>query len=155
MADSNPLSSGSLPPVTCLDLHCSLLQFLMSGCRLYVCSCGVCPLQCTYTQAYAIKLSIFGFPGANWASCFTLHFSGDSASHDRGQADVDTTLSTKAERALRDWIPVSSRLCAVRCQQQQTKTLIGSCSMILQTMQKNIFIVLVAPHVPEVKVMLC
>ncbi|VDP70342.1 unnamed protein product [Echinostoma caproni] len=39
---------------------------------------------------------------------------GDSASEARGVAGVGIALCAKAERSLLDWIPVSSRLCALR-----------------------------------------
>ena len=47
-------------------------------------------------------------------SCFTLRVSGDSAATIRGMYGVGIALSPRAESALLDWIPVDSRLCAVR-----------------------------------------
>lgn len=52
-----------------------------------------------------------------WSStspAYSLRVSGDSAARSRGQAGVGIALSRKAEGALLDWIPVNSRLCAVR-----------------------------------------
>ena len=47
---------------------------------------------------------------------FWLRCSGDSAAADIGQAGVGVALSPKAEASLIEWIPVNSRLCAVRLQ---------------------------------------
>ena len=47
-------------------------------------------------------------------SHFTLRVSGDSAASARGVYGVGIALSPRAEQALLDWIPISSRLCAVR-----------------------------------------
>jgi len=47
-------------------------------------------------------------------SQFTLRVSGDPAATARGLYGVGVALSPRAERALLDWIPVNSRLCAVR-----------------------------------------
>ncbi|CAH8579798.1 unnamed protein product [Schistosoma haematobium] len=44
----------------------------------------------------------------------TLRVSGSPDSASRGLADVGIALSSRAELALSDWIPVDSRLCAVR-----------------------------------------
>ena len=54
-------------------------------------------------------------PGMNPAvSRFTLRVSGDCAAANRGMYGVGIALSPRAESALLDWIPVNSRLCAVR-----------------------------------------
>ncbi|VDP38089.1 unnamed protein product, partial [Schistosoma margrebowiei] len=45
---------------------------------------------------------------------FTLRVSGSPDSASRGLAGVGIALSPRAELALLDWIPVDSRLCAVR-----------------------------------------
>ncbi|TNN04779.1 polyprotein, partial [Schistosoma japonicum] len=45
---------------------------------------------------------------------FTLRVSGDPTATTRGLAGVGIALSLKAEQALLDWIPIDSRLCAVR-----------------------------------------
>ena len=45
---------------------------------------------------------------------YWLYTSGDSHSAALGQAGVGIALSTKAASSLIDWIPISSRLCAVR-----------------------------------------
>ena len=45
---------------------------------------------------------------------FYLRLSGDPVASVAGQAGVGVALSAKAEAALQEWIPVSSRLCAVR-----------------------------------------
>ncbi|VDP31554.1 unnamed protein product [Schistosoma margrebowiei] len=45
---------------------------------------------------------------------FTLRVSGSPDSASRGLADVGIALSPRAELALLEWIPVDSRLCAVR-----------------------------------------
>ena len=47
-------------------------------------------------------------------SHYTLRVSGDPASAARGLCGVGVALSPRAEQALLDWIPVNSRLCAVR-----------------------------------------
>ena len=48
------------------------------------------------------------------SSRFRLRTSGDTEAAAAGYAGVGIVLSDRAERALRDWIPVNSRLCAVR-----------------------------------------
>ncbi|KAA3676475.1 uncharacterized protein DEA37_0004434 [Paragonimus westermani] len=45
---------------------------------------------------------------------FCLRVSGDAEAESRGQAGVGIALSSRAEQGLLDWIPVISRLCAVR-----------------------------------------
>ena len=45
---------------------------------------------------------------------YTLRVSGDPLASSRGLAGVGIALSTRAEQALLEWIPVNSRLCAVR-----------------------------------------
>ncbi|TNN21093.1 polyprotein, partial [Schistosoma japonicum] len=45
---------------------------------------------------------------------FTLRVSGDPTATTRGLAGVGIALSLKTEQALLDWIPIDSRLCAVR-----------------------------------------
>ena len=45
---------------------------------------------------------------------FTLRVSGDPASSSRGYAGVGIALSTRAKKTLLEWIPINSRLCAVR-----------------------------------------
>ncbi|MGL5405228.1 MAG: endonuclease/exonuclease/phosphatase family protein, partial [Propionibacteriaceae bacterium] len=47
-------------------------------------------------------------------SQFTLRVSGDPVATARGLYGVGIALSAKAEAAIADWIPVNSRLCAVR-----------------------------------------
>ena len=47
-------------------------------------------------------------------SQFTLRVSGDPAATARGLYGVGVALSPTAESTLLDWIPVNSRLCAVR-----------------------------------------
>lgn len=52
-----------------------------------------------------------------WSSAspaYTLRVSGDPAARAHGQAGVGIALNCASERALIDWIPVNSRLCAVR-----------------------------------------
>ena len=53
-------------------------------------------------------------PRSPAGSEFTLRVSGDPASSSRGYAGVGIALSTRAEKALLEWIPINSRLCAVR-----------------------------------------
>ncbi|TNN14726.1 acyl- :glycerol-3-phosphate acyltransferase, partial [Schistosoma japonicum] len=48
------------------------------------------------------------------ATKYTLRLSGDSIASSRGLAGVGIALSMRAEQALLEWIPVNSRLCAVR-----------------------------------------
>ena len=49
------------------------------------------------------------------SSCgYCLRLSGDDEAAASGQAGVGIVLSNKAETALLDWIPINSRLCAVR-----------------------------------------
>ena len=48
------------------------------------------------------------------ATRYTLRLSGDSIASSRGLAGVGIALSMRAEQALLEWIPVNSRLCAVR-----------------------------------------
>ncbi|KAA3674174.1 uncharacterized protein DEA37_0003034 [Paragonimus westermani] len=45
---------------------------------------------------------------------FCLSVSGDAEAASRGQARMGFALSSRAEQCLFDWIPVNSRLCAVR-----------------------------------------
>ncbi|CAH8518466.1 unnamed protein product [Schistosoma haematobium] len=47
-------------------------------------------------------------------SLFYVRLSGDPVASSSGLAGVGVALSTRAEAALIDWIPVNSRLCAVR-----------------------------------------
>ena len=47
-------------------------------------------------------------------SSFTLRVSGDASSSARGIYGVGIALSPRAERSLLEWIPVNSRLCAMR-----------------------------------------
>lgn len=54
----------------------------------------------------------------------TLRFSGDSVSYARCQAGLETALSVRVQRALLDWIPVSSRLCALRL---NSSVCLGNC----------------------------
>jgi exonuclease III len=51
---------------------------------------------------------------SNSMSKFYLRLSGDPEASASGQAGVGVALSPRAEAALLDWIPVNSRLCAVR-----------------------------------------
>ena len=54
-------------------------------------------------------------PGKNpVCSTYTLRVSGDPTASARGLAGVGIALSSRAESSLLDWIPVNSRLCAVR-----------------------------------------
>ena len=48
------------------------------------------------------------------SSAFRLRTSGDTVAAAAGYAGVGIVLSDRAEKALCDWIPVNSRLCAVR-----------------------------------------
>ena len=48
------------------------------------------------------------------SSTFRLRTSGDAEAAAAGYAGVGVVLSERAEKCLRDWIPVNSRLCAVR-----------------------------------------
>ncbi|KAA3670424.1 uncharacterized protein DEA37_0004723, partial [Paragonimus westermani] len=45
---------------------------------------------------------------------FCLRVSGDAEAESHGRAGVGIALSSRAEQCLLDWIPVNSRLCAVR-----------------------------------------
>ncbi|CAH8460057.1 unnamed protein product [Dicrocoelium dendriticum] len=53
-------------------------------------------------------------PTCDTCSTFTLRLSGDDAASNAGQTGVGIVLSPWTEDALIDWIPVDSRMCAVR-----------------------------------------
>ena len=65
---------------------------------------------------------------------FHLRVSGDPEASASGQAGVGVALSTRAEAALLDWIPVNSRLCAVRLE--------GSCRVNRQRSDKRCLFVI-------------
>ena len=65
---------------------------------------------------------------------FHLRLSGDPAASTSGQAGVGIALSSRAEAALLDWIPVDSRLCAVRLE--------GACKVSKsRTGKRNLFVI--------------
>ena len=65
---------------------------------------------------------------------FHLRLSGDAVASASGLAGVGVALSNRAEAALLDWIPVNSRLCAIRIE--------GSCRVSSKRPDKrNLFIV--------------
>lgn len=65
---------------------------------------------------------------------FYLRLSGDPEATATGQAGVGIALSSRAEAALQDWIPVSSRLCAVRLR--------GSCKVSkCRSDERSLFVV--------------
>ncbi|CAH8872067.1 unnamed protein product, partial [Trichobilharzia szidati] len=53
-------------------------------------------------------------PSGSSSSMYHLLLSGDPAASASGVAGVGVALSARAEAALLDWIPINSRLCAVR-----------------------------------------
>ena len=67
---------------------------------------------------------------------FHLRVSGDPEASAAGQAGVGVALSTRAESALLDWIPVNSRLCAVRLE--------GSCRVNKRRSDKRCLFVISA-----------
>jgi hypothetical protein len=66
---------------------------------------------------------------ANSERTFHLRLSGDTEAMASGQAGVGIALSERAEAALLDWIPIDSRLCAVRLE--------GSCKVSRQKNRKR------------------
>ncbi|CAH8492285.1 unnamed protein product [Dicrocoelium dendriticum] len=67
---------------------------------------------------------------------FHLRLSGDAESAASGQAGVGIALSARAETALIDWIPINSRLCAMR--------LHGSCKVSRCRVEKRALFVISA-----------
>ena len=53
-------------------------------------------------------------PSGSSSGLFHLRLSGDPVASSSGLAGVGVALSARAEAALLDWIPINSRLCAVR-----------------------------------------
>ncbi|KER31489.1 hypothetical protein T265_02262 [Opisthorchis viverrini] len=81
---------------------------------LYSLEIDVCCVSETRIQDPSVVLHL-RTPRMNSAlSHFSLRVSGDPEAMTRGIYGVGVALSPRAERALLDWIPVNSRLCAVR-----------------------------------------
>ena len=73
----------------------------------------VCCLSETRIQDSSEVLQIRS-PSVASKSLFHVRLSGDSVASSSGLAGVGVALSARAEAALIDWIPINSRLCAVR-----------------------------------------
>ena len=92
----------------------------------------VCCIQETRIQdpSYILRLTSQITPNAK----FQLRLSGDPEASASGQAGVGIALSPRAEAALLDWIPVDSRLCAVRLE--------GACKVNRRSTDKrNLFVI--------------
>ena len=92
----------------------------------------VCCIQETRIQdsSSIIRLT----PPSDPSVKFHLRLSGDSEAATSGLAGVGVALSDRAEAALLDWIPVDSRLCAVRLR--------GSCKVnSRRSDRRNLFVV--------------
>ena len=85
-------------------------QQLALACTLGSLSIDVCCVSETRIQDPSIVLRL----KSPTSSPFHLRLSGDAAASASGLAGVGIALSSKAEAALLDWIPINSRLCAVR-----------------------------------------
>ncbi|VDQ17300.1 unnamed protein product [Trichobilharzia regenti] len=53
-------------------------------------------------------------PSGSSSSMYHLRLSGDPVVSASGVAGVGVALSARAEAALLDWLPINSRLCAMR-----------------------------------------
>ncbi|CAH8540670.1 unnamed protein product [Schistosoma guineensis] len=73
----------------------------------------VCCLSETRIQDSGEVLQIRS-PSVTSKSLFYVRLSGDPVASSSGLAGVGVALSARAEAALIDWIPINSRLCAVR-----------------------------------------
>ncbi|XP_005853141.1 PREDICTED: uncharacterized protein LOC102257229, partial [Myotis brandtii] len=73
----------------------------------------VCCLSETRIQDSCTVLQLTS-PSVDSKSSFTLRLSGDTPAQAAGVAGVGIALSARAENALVEWIPINSRLCAVR-----------------------------------------
>ncbi|CAH8600719.1 unnamed protein product [Schistosoma mattheei] len=73
----------------------------------------VCCLSETHIQDSGEALQIRS-PSVASKSLFYVRLSGDPVASSSGLAGVGVALSARAEAALVDWIPINSRLCAVR-----------------------------------------
>ncbi|CAH8497241.1 unnamed protein product [Dicrocoelium dendriticum] len=76
-------------------------------------SIDICCLSETRLQDSSSVLTLRS-PTCDTGGTFSLRLSGDDAASNAGQAGVGIVLSPRAEAALLDWIPVNSRMCAVR-----------------------------------------
>ena len=92
----------------------------------------ICCLSETRIQDSSTTL-VFPSPLPTSTAKFHVHLSGDSAAAAVGRAGVGFALSTRAENALIDWIPVNSRLCAIR--------LHGSFNKAKQKTSRTLFII--------------
>ncbi|KAK4474221.1 hypothetical protein MN116_000067 [Schistosoma mekongi] len=77
-------------------------------------SIDVCCVSETRIQDPSVIIHLTSPSQKEQPSRYTLRLSDDSTATSRGLAGVGIALSMKAEQALLDWIPVDSRLCAVR-----------------------------------------
>ena len=92
----------------------------------------VCCLQETRIQDSSTIIRLT--PPSNQSVMFHLRLSGDPEAQASGLAGVGVALSERAEAALIDWIPVDSRLCAVRLR--------GSCKISSRRQERrNLFVV--------------
>ncbi|CAH8570655.1 unnamed protein product [Schistosoma intercalatum] len=73
----------------------------------------VCCLSETRIQDFGEVLQIRS-PSVASKSLFYVRLSGNPVASSSGLAGVGVALSTRAEAALVDWIPINSRFCAVR-----------------------------------------
>ena len=71
----------------------------------------VCCISETRIQDSSVRVEL---TAPSLSSRYWLRTSGDATSAALGQAGVGVVLSSAAEACLTDWIPVNSRLCAVR-----------------------------------------
>ncbi|CAH8584475.1 unnamed protein product [Dicrocoelium dendriticum] len=108
----SPRSSFRL---ACLNVR-TLLQIGQQAAlvrTLQTLSIDICCFSETRLQDSSTVLTLRS-PSGDANSIFSLRLSGDDAASSTGQAGVGIALSPRAEAALVDWIPISSRMCAVR-----------------------------------------
>ena len=90
---------------------CQIGQQAALACTLETFNIDICCVSETRIQDPTSIITLRS-PDPTSNSRYFLRVSGDSAASSRGLAGVGVALSARAEMALLDWIPVSSRLCA-------------------------------------------
>nr|CAH8876408.1 unnamed protein product [Trichobilharzia regenti] len=92
----------------------SRLQHMSQPFTLASRAIDVCCVSETRKQDPSVVIHLTTPGQQDESSKFTLRVSGDATASSRGLAGVRIALSTRAEKTLLDWIPVDSRMCAVR-----------------------------------------
>ncbi|CAM0512289.1 unnamed protein product [Fasciola hepatica] len=104
-----PLNFGSFNVRTLMQVgQQACLALTMNSLKIDVCCLSETRIQ---DSSNVIQLTAPGI-----STRYILRTSGDEAARAVGQRGVGIVLTDKAEAALLDWIPVNSRLCAVRLQ---------------------------------------